>query len=93
MKNVEQFIQEHTRSDSNELCSIESRIGKEFVSYREWLTTDDARKVAVIAREETIEEVCEWLKKNVTYMHPRKEIEECVVNISKLKEDLGFYEN
>lgn len=64
MKKVEQFIQEHTRSYSNELCSIVSRFGKEFVAYREWITPDQAREVAKIAREETIKEVCEWIKYN-----------------------------
>lgn len=68
MEKVEKFIQEHTRSDSNELCSIESRISKEFVSYRKWLTPDQARKAVEIAREETIKEVCEWLHNHNDYI-------------------------
>ncbi len=33
-----------------------------------------------------IEKACEWLKKNVTYIHPRKGTEECIVNLVKFKE-------
>ena len=82
MKNVEQFIQEHTKNTYN--------YNSYAPSPTPWLTPEHARCVAQIAREETIKEVCEWLKKNVTYIHPRKETEECVVNIARLKEDLGL---
>ena len=33
-----------------------------------------------------IDKFCEWVKKNVTYTHPRKGTEECVINLGKLKE-------
>ena len=53
MKKVEQFIQEHTRNTYN------------YNSHEQnptlWITPEEARKVAEIAREETIKEVCEWL--------------------------------
>ena len=53
-----------------------------------YLCDQHALRAVEIARAETIDEVVEWLKKNVTYTHPRKGTKECVVNISKLKEDL-----
>ena len=53
---VEKYIQEHTNKCSNE----------DGFSYVPWLTPDDARAVAAIAREEVIERACEWLKNNVT---------------------------
>ena len=37
-------------------------------------------------REEMIDKFCEWVKKNVTYTHPRKGTEECIINLSKFKE-------
>jgi len=64
MSRAEKFIQDCTRTCSNELIAVESRAGKEVVSYHEWLTPDQARRAAEIAREETIKEVCEWVKYN-----------------------------
>ena len=53
MEKVEKYIQEHTKNTYN------------YNSYEQdpipWLTPEEARKVAEIAREETIKEVCEWL--------------------------------
>ena len=81
MSEVEKFIEENTRNCSqlhyNSACTL-----------RHCITPDQAREAVKIAREEMIELFCEWVKKNVTYTHPRKETEECLVNISKLKEDL-----
>lgn len=78
MSKAEKFIQENTKAlkDSN---------GKEYFM---WISPDQAREAVDIAREEMIDKFCEWVKKNVTYTHPRKGTEECVVNISKLREDL-----
>lgn len=58
MKKVEQFIQVNTKTSSN-------KKGRECISveYKPWLTQDYVRKVAKIAREEAIKEVCEWLEK------------------------------
>lgn len=86
MSKAEQFIKDYTRNCSNELIAVESRAGKEVISYHEWLTPDQARSAVEIAREEMIEKVCEWLKKNVTYTHPRKGTEECIINLGKLKD-------
>lgn len=38
------------------------------------------------AEKDTIEMVCEWLEKNVTFIHPRKGVPTCIVNLSVLKE-------
>lgn len=62
MSRAEKFICEHTRNCSNELVAVESRAGKEVISYHEWLTPDQARKAVDIAREEMIE----WLKDNAS---------------------------
>ena len=86
MSKAEEFIQNYTRNCSNELIAVESKDGKEVISYHEWLTPDQARKAVEIAREEMIEKVCEWLKKNVTYTHPRKGTEECIINLVRLKD-------
>jgi hypothetical protein len=60
MSRAEKFIQDCTRTCSNELIAVESRAGKEVVSYHEWLTPDQARRAAEIAREE----IYEWLQEN-----------------------------
>ena len=52
MSNAEKFISNCTRTCSNELIAVESRAGKEVVSYHEWLTPDQAKKAVEIAREE-----------------------------------------
>ena len=86
MSKAEKFIIDCTRSCSNELIAVESRAGKEVISYHEWLTPDQAKRAVEIAMEEMIDKFCEWVKKNVTYIHPRKGTEECVFNLGKLKE-------
>lgn len=70
MTKAEQFIQDYTRNCSNELCAVEDRYGKTVISYHEWLTPNDAREVAEIAKEETIEKACKWLLKNDSYAKP-----------------------
>jgi hypothetical protein len=62
MSKAEKFISDCTRNCSNELISVESRAGKEVVSYHEWLTPDQARRAVEIAREETLLNVVEWIK-------------------------------
>ena len=57
MSRAEKFIQDCTRNCSNELISVESRAGKEVVSYHEWLTPDQARITVKIEGEERIEKV------------------------------------
>jgi len=67
MKEVEKFIQERTRKYCNEFSETKSDGLGGYISrkgFAPWLTIDDTRKVAEIAREETIKEVCEWIKYN-----------------------------
>lgn len=64
MEKVEQYIKEYTRNCNNEII-IPTQDGCSYTKgYTSWLTPDHARKVAEIAREETIKEVCEWIKYN-----------------------------
>ena len=57
MEKVEQYIKAHTITCSNKSLRNDK--------YYEWLTPANARAVAEIARKETINEVCEWIKHNV----------------------------
>lgn len=54
MGKAEKFISDCTRTCSNELIAVESRAGKEVISYNEWLTPEQARKAVEIAMEEVI---------------------------------------
>ena len=66
MSKAEKFIQGCTRNCSNELIAVESRAGKEVISYYEWLTPDQARRAVEIAREE----IYKWLTNHYRdYMH------------------------
>ena len=62
MSKAEKFISDCTRNCSNELIAVESRAGKEVISYHEWLTPEQALKAVEIAREE----IYEWLKENAS---------------------------
>ena len=61
MSKAEKFISDCTRSCSNELIAVESRAGKEVISYHEWLTPDQARSAVEIAREEMIDKLRKWV--------------------------------
>ena len=65
MTKVEKYIHDYTRACSNELVAIEDANGKKVVSYREWLTPENAFSVAEIAKEETLDKVCKWLEENL----------------------------
>ena len=71
---AEQFIKDYTNHCSNELCAVEDKFGKKVISYREWLTPDQALRAVEIAREELIGKACEWLKENKD--HPLIECED-----------------
>ena len=86
MSKAEKFIRGCTRNCSNTTYLTDDIENPE--DYIPWLTPDQARRAVEIAREETIDNVVEWLKKNVTYIHPRKGTKECLVNIIKLKDAL-----
>ena len=64
MSRAEKFIQDYTRGCSN-LVYKDTINGKEFNTYNEWLTPDQARKAVKIAREEMIEKVCEFLENDL----------------------------
>lgn len=60
---IDKYIADYTRNCSNELDFSDFENGmKRLKEYQPWLTPDHARAVAEIAREETIEKICEWLK-------------------------------
>lgn len=48
---AEQFIKDYTRTDSNELIAIEDIHGKKVISYREWLTPEQALRAVELARQ------------------------------------------
>jgi glutamate/tyrosine decarboxylase-like PLP-dependent enzyme len=54
MKAVEEYIKEHTNKYSNHV-----ELAANITGFTQWLSVDDARKVAEIARKETIKDVCE----------------------------------
>ena len=93
MSKAEKFIQDCTRSCSNELISIESRAGKEVISYNEWLNPEQARKAVELEREEMIEKACEWLKENKDkYLYNTGEKSEYIPTCSgKMIEDFKNY--
>lgn len=87
MKRVEQYIKDYTRNCSNSYWDKNSGD-----SNYSWLTPDDARKVAEIARKETINEVCEWLdnnKEEYQYKAPYNyfDMEQCIEDLKKYLED------
>lgn len=85
MSRAEKFIQDCTRNCSNELCAVEDRFGKKVISYNEWLTPDQARSVAQIAREE----IYEWLRVNLCnyFDAPRIMFEMCLDDLKQAMED------
>lgn len=87
MSKAEKFIQGCTRNCSNELIAIESRAGKEVVSYYEWLTPDQARKAVEIAREEMIEKFEDWLFDS-THNYYDGEDEFAIFSVTKKQENI-----
>ena len=60
MSKAEEFIQEHTKNTYNYNSYASSPIP--------WLTPDQAKKAVEIAREEMVNEVCDYIKDNL-YKH------------------------
>ena len=60
MDRVEKYIQDYTRGCSNELSAVEYSDGRKVTEYHEWLTPDNARSLAKIAREEMIDKAVQW---------------------------------
>ena len=61
MSKAEKFIEEHTKHCSNE---FEPQKAPPSV-YNPWLTPDQARRAVEIAREETLDKVCKYIKDNL----------------------------
>ncbi len=57
---AEKFIKDYTKHCSNVLCAVEDKYGKKVISYREWLTPDQALSAVEIAREELKNKICNW---------------------------------
>lgn len=66
MSKAEKFIEDYTRKCSNE--QIFCRNNRVDRVYFPWLTPNDARKAVEIAREEVMDEVCDYIKNNL-YKH------------------------
>lgn len=47
---AEQFIKDYTRTCSNELIAVEDIHGKKVISYREWLTPEQALRAVELGR-------------------------------------------
>lgn len=60
MKAVEKYIKEHTEEGSSPIIDWDGNIA----IYQPWITPANAREVAQIAREETIKEVCDYIKEH-----------------------------
>ena len=77
----EQFIKDYTQSCSNELIAVEDIHGKKVISYREWLTPEQALRAVEIARKETIDKAWEYINNQLNLpsdfeQHYRKAMEE-----------------
>ena len=64
MSRAEKFIQDCTRNCSNELCAVEDKFGKKVISYHKWLTPDQALRAVEIARDELMENVCQFIQEH-----------------------------
>ena len=54
----------------------------------EWVINDytDNIKIEYTRTDAFIEKACEWLKDNITYIHPRKGTKECIVNLTRFRD-------
>jgi hypothetical protein len=66
MSKAWKFIQDCTRTCSNELIAVESRTGKEIISHYSWLTPDQARRAVELEMEEVIEKACSFIADNIS---------------------------
>ena len=63
MSKAEKFIEDYTSNCSN--VAYKNTInGKEFNTYYEWLTPDQARRAVEIARDELMENVCQFIQEH-----------------------------
>ena len=79
---AEQFIKDYTRTGSNELIAVEDIHGKKVISYREWLTPEQALRAVELGRNNL------WKPADGDYL---PEIDrEVVVFIQNFPEDAGI---
>lgn len=64
MSKAETFIQDNTRNCSN-VVTYSGMIEGSELRYHEWITPDQARKAVEIAREEILNDICEWIEENI----------------------------
>ena len=88
MSRAEKFIEDNTRNCSNELIAVESRAGKEVISYHDWLTPDQALRAVEIARAE----IYEWLNSHNDYIVvngsiTRFDMEKCIKDLKQAMKD------
>ena len=82
-KTVEDYISQYTRRCSNELC-YEEGLGK---LYEPWLTPDQARAIAELARRSAIDDARDWFAENFdVYMINGKQ-DELIPDLIKYMED------
>ena len=65
---AEKLIKDYTKHCSNVLCAVEDKYGKKVISYRDWLTPDQALSAVAIEREEVIEKVCQYIREHRFYV-------------------------
>ena len=80
MSKAEEFIQDYTRTCSNET----TKYGSYDHTYHEWLTPDQARKAVEIAREELIDKVIGWIEEINNHHHIMRYSDSCEPPISEL---------
>ena len=88
---VEQYIQDYTRCCSNQIdYSDINRKGFTPVTpvkeYHPWLTPDNARSVAQIAREEVMDKVIGWIEEINNHHHIMRYSDSCEPPINELIE-------
>ena len=77
MTKAEKYIQDYTRTCSNEIVEqVNGYLGE----YNPWLTPDQARRAVEIAKEEAIEKAYKWLGEHAAYY--------CNANVPNREKDL-----
>ena len=66
MSKAGDFIKDSTMNISNEVLNLDRNSNK--IIYHPWLTPDQALRALEIAREEIVNEVCDYIKDNL-YKH------------------------
>lgn len=64
MSKAEKFIENCTRNCSNIVVYSRMSEGSE-LRYHEWLSPDEARRAVEIAKEEILNDICEWIEENI----------------------------